>query len=546
MKKIPFVLTAALAVVACQKNDAVVNDVLVSIPVTVEPLNTPTKASVVVDGTKFTPSLTDGDVFALMSNTSATQKYNFTYSKADDAITGSYPTSSSSTTVRYIVVNQGSGYAGSAAKFARFEIEANQKNNEGEFGKNLMLIGVTEECTLGDAPSAIEFKTMCSLLEFDVTNTLSDKTYLESIKVEAGGGEQIAGRFAISKTYSANWMDSYSSEDTGINDENKSSSVTVDCGKTELTAASAQFYVACAFGTLSQGLKVTFTLSYEDGSKSLMIKTIGKSGLTLARNTLYQIPTVVSDKGPVVSFDSVNVSDVSNKGDNISLKYTVSNPIEGESISATSDASWVNTFDYSTADELRFVVDANEGVARTATVTVSYKNAVPITITVSQLKADAAKVQYTVTYTVNSVTEVTISGTAPTGSSATFVNTYNPENVSYTPDKCQMTKNNSQTYTLSGYNGKTIKKVVLSMKSNAKKGKGTFSLTAGSTSLASISTSTAFNSWFDSKAYSTAYKDVTVTLTNDKYEIQSGEKVVLVIAATENSLYCQSVTITYE
>ena len=538
MKKISYVLIAALAVAACQKSDVTDNEVFVSIPVKVESPASPTKASIVIDGNKFTPSLTDKDVFALIPNNSETKTYQFTYSKTDNAISGSYPAaSSSSDNVRYIVVSKGSGYAGSAAKFARFEIEANQTNKGGEFGKNLMLVGVTDECALGDAPSLIEFKTMCSLLEFDVTNGLSEKAYLEGIKVEAVGGEQIAGRFAISKTYSADWMNSYS-EDSGIKAENKSSSVTVDCGKAEITSTSAPFYAACAFGKLSQGLKVTFTLSFEDGSKSQMVKTYGESGLTLARNTLYQTPIAVSSKGTIVSFESVNVSDISNKGDVVTLKYTVTNPVDGETISAASDASWVNTFDYSTAGELSFVVDANEGIARTADITVSYKNAVPVTITVSQLKADAAKVQYTVTYTVSSTSAVTTSGTAPTGSSATFKNTYTTAN--------QMITGKSQTYTLSGYNGKTIKKVVLSMKSNASKGAGTFSLKAGETSLAEIKDATTFNNWFDNTAYSTSFKDVTVTLTNDKYEIQSGENVVLVIAATVNSLYCQSVTITYE
>jgi hypothetical protein len=538
MKKISYVLIAALAVAACQKSDVTDNEVFVSIPVKVESPASPTKASIVIDGNKFTPSLTDKDMFALMPNTSASQTYKFTYSKTDNAISGSYPAASSTTgNVRYIVVNCGSGYAGSAAKFARFEIEANQTNKGGEFGKNLMLVGVTDECALGDAPSLIEFKTMCSLLEFDVTNSMSDKAYLESIKLEAVGGEQIAGRFAISKTYSADWMNSYS-EDSGIKAENKSASVTVDCGKAEITSTSTPFYAACAFGKLSQGLKVTFTLSFDDGSKSQMVKTYGESGLTLARNTLYQTPIAVSSKGTIVSFESVNVSDVSNKGDVITLKYTVTNPVDGETISATSDASWVNTFDYSTAGELSFVVDANEGIARTANITVSYKNAVPVTITVSQLKADAAKVQYSVTYTVSSTSAVTTSGTAPTGSSATFKNTYTTAN--------QMISGKSQTYTLSGYNGKTIKKVVLSMKSNKKAGAGTFSLKAGETSLAEIKDATTFNNWFDNTAYSTDFKDVTVTLTNDKYVIQTGENVVLVIAATVNSLYCQSVTITYE
>ena len=84
------------------------------------------------------------------------------------------------------------------------------------------------------------------------------------------------------------------------------------------------------------------------------------------------------------------------------------------------------------------------------------------------------------------------------------------------------------------------------MHSNTSAGKGTFSLVAGETILAEIKTATTFNKWYDSNGYSKSYKDVNVTMTNDSYTIGNGEKVVLIIAATTNSLYCQSVTIVYE
>lgn len=544
MKKISFVLAALFAVAACSKSNVVEHDSLVSIPVTVESIVSPTKSSIVVDGDKFTPSITDGDIFAMMVNDKSTNMNKFSYSKSTNSISGTYPTpASTSTTVRYMVVsNSDAGGAGSAAAYSRFKIDDKQTNNNGEFGRNLVLLGVSDECNVEseDKPSVINFKTMCSLLEFDVKNGVEDKTYLDSIKVESLGGEQIAGRFAISKTYKEDWMDSYA-VDPNIKDEDKSSSVTLDCGGVEITETSAPFYVSCAFGTLSQGLKISFFVNHGDVFQTTIENTIGKSGLTLQRNTLYQIPTSISDKiivHPVLSFDTTEFNDVSSEGDILTVNYTVANPIDGETISATSDASWVNTFDYSTDGELLFVVDANEGIARTATITVAYKNALPVTITVSQAKSATQKEQYSVTYTVFSSSEVTTSGTAPDGSSATFKNTYST--------KDQLTKDQSQTYTLSGYTGKTIKKVVLSMASNKKSGTGTFSLKAGDQTLAAISSATTFNKWYDNTSYTISYKDVTVDLTNDSYQIQSGENVVLVIAATANSLYCQSVTITYE
>lgn len=154
------------------------------------------------------------------------------------------------------------------------------------------------------------------------------------------------------------------------------------------------------------------------------------------------------------------------------------------------------------------------------------------------LKVSESVEAKTVKYSVASTSSVTVSGEAPTGSSVIFKDTYST--------KEQLTKGNSMTFTLSGYSGKIIKKVTLSMKSNKKEGSGTFSLTAGMTELASINSSTTFNKWYDSNGYSTSYKDVNVIMANDSYTIGNGEKVVLIIAATANSLYCQSVTIVYE
>lgn len=146
--------------------------------------------------------------------------------------------------------------------------------------------------------------------------------------------------------------------------------------------------------------------------------------------------------------------------------------------------------------------------------------------------------EYSVIYTVSSKTAVTVSGTAPDGASAVYAQTYNTTS--------QITANNNATLKLSGFSGKKIIGVTLSMKSNSSKGAGTFSMKAGTTTLAEISSATTFNNWFDNKSYTTSYKDVNVTLTNNNYVIGEGEDVVITIAATVNSLYIQSYEITYK
>ncbi len=148
----------------------------------------------------------------------------------------------------------------------------------------------------------------------------------------------------------------------------------------------------------------------------------------------------------------------------------------------------------------------------------------------------------TVTYTVTSRTAVSTTGTAPTNSSASFVNTYTGNN------KDQMTSGNSQTLTLSNYNGYHITGLTLSMKSNGSGGAGKLSYsTDGGASwtylVGSSNTGVAFSNSAWHGSYTTTYTNVT----KSTLDIICGTSNILIkIEATANSLYCQSYTITYE
>ena len=144
------------------------------------------------------------------------------------------------------------------------------------------------------------------------------------------------------------------------------------------------------------------------------------------------------------------------------------------------------------------------------------------------------------TYTVTSTSAVSASGVVPDGSSATYKSTYS--------SKCQLTKDNSMTLTLSGYEGMIVKGITLSMKSNKSSGEGYLSVKAGSTTLSSIGSSgsgVAFNNAAWHGGWSQSYVDVKPTLSNNAYTVKDGENIVIVIGATDNSLYCQSFTIEY-
>ena len=142
-----------------------------------------------------------------------------------------------------------------------------------------------------------------------------------------------------------------------------------------------------------------------------------------------------------------------------------------------------------------------------------------------------------VTYTVESTSKVNVTGTAPEGSSATYASTYNT--------KCQLTNGNSMTLTLSGFEGNKITGITLSMRSNKSGGKGSLTAVAGTTTIASIADA-AFNTASWNGAWSTEYVDIIPTMAKSDYTVQKDENVVITIAASANSLYCQSFTVYYD
>ncbi|MBQ9204327.1 MAG: hypothetical protein IJ155_08805 [Prevotella sp.] len=141
-----------------------------------------------------------------------------------------------------------------------------------------------------------------------------------------------------------------------------------------------------------------------------------------------------------------------------------------------------------------------------------------------------------VTYKITSKGAVSVTGTAPTESELTFSNTY-------TSDYRQMTSGKYQTWTFSGFSGLHITKLVLSMKSNSNKGAGSLTYsTDGGTTFSDIVANSAFNTanWYG--AWSTAFVDVTKDV-----DITTGDDdFVLKFLSSQNSIYCESIKITYE
>ena len=142
----------------------------------------------------------------------------------------------------------------------------------------------------------------------------------------------------------------------------------------------------------------------------------------------------------------------------------------------------------------------------------------------------------TVTYKQTSTTEISRSeGVAPEGATAQFKTTYTKD--------YQLTGGNSMTYTLSGFDGCTITGISLKMRSNQSSGAGSLDIKVGDNSIAKIDNAK-FNAPGWNGAWSDTYVDIKPHIMST--EVGDDELITISISASENSLYCQSVTIEYE
>jgi len=279
--------------------------------------------------------------------------------------------------------------------------------------------------------------------------------------------------------------------------------------------------VGTAHVTVSWSEQEVNSTTYRAGSTSYTL-TINKATPTIAA---FSNPTTSVAVGSTVT----NTTTIS--PNNLTITYTSSD----ETVATVNASSGVVTgvADGTATISATFAGNANYNAATSQSYTITVGN--------GGGGGGSTPTEYTVTYTIATTSSVTPSGDAPSGSSATFVNTY-------TNNKVQITKTNSQTLTLSGFEGATITGLTLSMHSNKSSGSGTFSMVAGTTTLAAISLVTNWNSWYNINAWSqTDFQDVIVVLTNDSYVIKKDEDVVITISCiNNNSLYNQSFTITYE
>ena len=275
-----------------------------------------------------------------------------------------------------------------------------------------------------------------------------------------------------------------------------------------------------------------------DGSGNVTPKSEGTATITasFAGNASYKAKDVSYVLTVEAATLSASTPAKAAATENSTTTFTVTSNISWTATKGT-DAENIIKSVSTVGNTVTVTFNGNTGVEKTAKVNITPSNSVfsalAKEVTVTQAAAGSS---YEVTYTVTNKTAVSTTGTAPAGSSATYSQTYNTAS--------QITKDNSITLTLTGFDGKKISGATASMKSNKSSGSGTMSFKSGDNTIASISSASAFNNaaWYGN--WSTDYVDVVFDVTETT--VGSGESVVFTISATENSLYFQALTITYE
>ena len=139
----------------------------------------------------------------------------------------------------------------------------------------------------------------------------------------------------------------------------------------------------------------SYTTAYKDVTPTLIennyqIKNGEDVVITIGAtvNSLYCQKFTITYEAAAPSTDpSISASDVTLESDATSgeIAYTIANPVEGKSLTATTDAEWISNLTVG-AGKVTFSTTANAGAERTADVTLKYEGATDKVVKVTQKK----------------------------------------------------------------------------------------------------------------------------------------------------------------
>ena len=140
-----------------------------------------------------------------------------------------------------------------------------------------------------------------------------------------------------------------------------------------------------------------FNASAATANSKVTIKIDGKRGYI--KDLAIKTGSYVAP--PVINIASANPMSVANTNDLYAIEYSIDNATEGVAISASTDATWIHDFDYTTDGEIGFEVDAQEDGApeRSAEITLAYTGAKSVKVIVNQAAGAGATTYYYVPLT---------------------------------------------------------------------------------------------------------------------------------------------------
>ncbi len=314
MKKIVFLMASLAMLIACEKEEGGVQqpNTKVTIGVNQEQIvDAASRVAISENGNKFVLNWEGTEELSVTTSTAtAIKSFEQTSANGTSAtFTGDLPNAGDVTVTNYYAgVSSFMSRSTSGRNHIRLAIATNQTMNGANVANSCMLVGEMKDCEVGTIADDFSLKTMNAFIKIPVklgapaagaTNTYANGMKLQNVKIEAVGGEQLSGRFAIDLE-ADDWSAAYATN-TGLGAEVKSSSVTLACNDLVLSDEAVNLYVAVAFGTYAQGLKVTFNVIGDNDKVGVMEKVIKSSGLTLARNTMLSMPAIpVAPKDVVV------------------------------------------------------------------------------------------------------------------------------------------------------------------------------------------------------------------------------------------------------
>lgn len=115
----------------------------------------------------------------------------------------------------------------------------------------------------------------------------------------------------------------------------------------------------------------------------------------------WEIKNVKVSEGtvPPVIMGVENPETIAAEGADVTVTYSITNSVEGVSLTAVTDVEWITNIDCSVAGEVSFTVAANGGSARSGIVTLSYTGAEDVDVVVSQ-SASSTSEDVTITTTI--------------------------------------------------------------------------------------------------------------------------------------------------